>query len=483
MANCKRYAMKIEYIYSLFACLAIGFNGLTFADPNEGARAKQRVAEIFSRQYQVQRLLDIEAALARVQADLNIIPDWAAEELTRKAQVSNVPLDQLKEERARVRHSMVSLLNIWQRSIEGGAEEYMHYGATTVDIFNTAMVLQLYDASAVLLDQLRLLENIMIGLADEYKATPMIGRTLGQHALPITFGKKVSSWLGENRRNIERLKAVRTQIAQSTIMKGAVGSYLGLGDKGMEIERGVARELGLKAPIVSDWHPARDVFADYALTLALISKSYGRIGNELFLLNMTDIGETEEILPETAVGSSTMPHKKNPKVPDKLIHYSRFIPRLAEVILDDVVNSFERDDSSGARVVVEEITKQAASMLEDAFYALSNLTVKTSQMKANLEKTRGLIMTQRLTFALADKIGKTTANPRMHELALLALNTNITLREAIELSPDIAQHFSKKKLDELLDAKTYLGLAVEQVEAVIAYCLEQQQAERQLPNL
>jgi len=178
-----------------------------------------------------------------------------------------------------------------------------------------------------------------------------------------------------------------------------------------------------------------------------------------------------------------MPHKKNPKVPDKLIHYSRFIPRLAEVILDDVVNSFERDDSSGARVVVEEITKQAASMLEDAFYALSNLTVKTSQMKANLEKTRGLIMTQRLTFALADKIGKTTANTRMHELALLALNTNITLREAIELSPDIAQHFSKKKLDELLDAKTYLGLAVEQVEAVIAYCLEQQQAERQLPNL
>jgi adenylosuccinate lyase len=322
------------------------------------------------------------------------------------------------------------------------------------------------------------LENIMIALADEHKATPMMGRTLGQHALPITFGKKVSTWLGENRRNIERLKFVRSQIAQSTIMKGAVGSYLGLGEQGMEIEREVARELGLNTPFVSDWHPARDVLADYALTLALISKSYGRIGNELFLLQMTDIGETQEILPKTAVGSSTMPHKKNPKAPEKLIQYSRVIPRLAEVILDDVVNIFERDETGATSKVVAEITIQAAAMLEDATYLLGNLRVDTKAMKANLGKTRGLIMAQRITFALADKIGKTTANARMHELALLALSKNISLREAIERSSDISPYFSAEQLDQLFDATTYLGLAVQQVEAVITYCQAQQKGEQ-----
>lgn len=470
--------MKFKCVYPFITGLTLAISGLTFAAADEGVLVKQRVTEVFSQQHQIQRLLEVEAALARVQAALDIIPSWAAEELTKKAQTSYIPLNELAAEQARVRHSMVSLLNVWQRSIEGGAEEYMHFGATTADIFTTALVLQLHDASEMLLDQLRVLENIMIGLADEHKATPMMGRTLGQHALPITFGKKVSTWLGENRRNIERLKVVRSQIARSTIMKGAVGSYLGLGEQGMEIEREVARELGLNSPFVSDWHPARDVMADYALTLALISKSYGRIGNELFLLQMTDIGETQEILPKTAVGSSTMPHKKNPKAPEKLILYSRLIPRLAEVILDDVVNTFERDETGGTSKVVEQITIEAAAMLEDATYLLGNLRVDAGAMNANLGKTHGLIMAQRITFALADKIGKTTANARMHEIALLALSKNISLRVAIERSPDIAPHFSAEQLDQLLDATTYLGLAVQQVEAVIAYCRAQQQAEQ-----
>lgn len=467
--------MKIQNVYPLIVCLVLASSGVASADQT---RIKQKVIEVFSRQNQVQRLLEIEAALARVQAELAIIPGWAAEELTKKAQASYIPLDKLEAEQKRVRHSMVSLLNIWQLSIEGGAEEYMHYGPTTVDIYNTALVLQLHDASELLLEQLRALENLMIQLAEEHKDTPMMGRTLGQHALPITFGKKVSTWLGENRRNIERLKAVRNQISQSTIIKGAVGSYLGLGDQAMEIERGVARELGLENPLVSDWHPARDVLADYALTLALISKSYGRIGNELFLLNMTDIGEVQEILPKSAVGSSTMPHKKNPKTSEKLIQYSRFIPRLAEVILDDVVNTFERDASAGTRVVIEEITIETASMLDDSAQLLSNLKVRIPVMKANMDKTNGLIMAQRIAFALADKIGKHTANNRMHEVALLALRDEISLREAIEQTPDIAQHFSKHQLDQLLETTTYLGLAVKQVEAVIAYCREQQYAEQ-----
>ena len=132
---------------------------------------------------------------------------------------------------------------------------------------------------------------------------------------PITFGKKMSTWLGENRRNIERLEHVKNKIRQSGILKGAVGSYLGLGENAIKTEALMMQKLGLDEPHKDDWHGIRDVFAEYALTLALVSKSFGRIGNELTLLQMTELGETEEDLGADAVGSSTMPQKKNPRGP------------------------------------------------------------------------------------------------------------------------------------------------------------------------
>lgn len=448
--------------------ILVWFSGTTaLANTSDPAPA---MSAIFSPENETQKVLDIEAALASAQADLGIIPRWAASELKAKASTQYVSQEDLAAEYSVVRHRMVALLNVWQRSLKPEAAEYMHFGATTVDIYDTALALQLAESSQALIIQLRALEEIMMRLAREHKGTVMVGRTLGQHALPITFGKKVSTWLGENRRNIERLKEVRGRILRSAILKGAVGSYVGLGDDGIEVERAFAMHLGLQTPYPDDWHGARDVFAEYAYTLGLISKSYGRIGNELFLMQMTDIGETEEVRSRTAVGSSTMPHKKNPSKSEALIFYSRSIPRTAEIIADDMINVFERDNTSRTNRLFADISIEAEDMLKDAAGLLGNLKVNAAAMSDNLEKTRGMILSQRVTFALADKIGKTTANSRIHELAVEAMAEGISLREAVERSPDLAQYFSDHELSTLFDSSTYIGLAREQVEAVIAYC-------------
>lgn len=437
--------------------------------------ASPSMDSIFAEQERNALVLKVEAALSLAQAEQGIIPQWAADEIAARASLDYLPADALDEEFSRVRHRMVALLNVWGRSL-GEAREYAHFGATTVDFYDTVLVLQLIQAANALEAQLLGIEAVLMQRALEHKATPMIGRTLGQHALPITFGKKLSTWLGENRRHIDRLRTVRTRLGKSAILKGAVGSYLGLGDQGMLVEQRFAEHLGLDTPYAADWHGTRDVFAEYAQVLALISMSWGRIGQELFLLQSTDINETAEWRRASAVGSSTMPHKNNPSRSEALIQYSRSIPRLAEVVLDDVNNMFERDNTSRTNRVLEEISIETAQMLGQAEPLVRQLLVKPDVMLANLAKTRQLIMSQRVAFALAGQIGKQTANDALHELAKQALAENLSLRDVF-LASDLAGLLTPSQLDELLDPTTYLGLAVAQTERVAEQIKAQRLAE------
>ena len=294
----------------------------------------------------------------------------------------------------------------------------------------------------------------------------MPGRTLGQHALPITFGKKTSTWLAENRRNIERLEHVQSKIKKSGILKGAVGSYLGLGDNAIKTESLMMRNLGLDDPSKDDWHGIRDVFAEYALTLAIISKSFGRVGNELTLLQMTEIGETEEYLGNRSVGSSTMPQKKNPRGPGDLIEFSRVIPRLSEIVLDDMINSFERDGQKSDDEL-KMISVESEKMINRAKPLLKELKVNKKKMRENLEITNGLILSQRLTFYLADKIGKDTANDLMHDIAKYALNNNISLKDAALNNKIVNQNITENTLKDILDPETYIGLAADQAQIIV----------------
>ena len=426
----------------------------------------QTIKYIFSTNNTNQLVMDIEAALARAQSSQGIIPEWAANEITAKADVKYMPQVEINKENELVRHRLVSRLNVWKKSLDLGAEEYLHFGATTVDIFDTVLVLQVKQSIDILLESLLDIESQLLALTKNHIDTYMVGRTIGQHALPMTFGKKTSTWLAENRRNIERLKTVEIKINQSVILKGAVGTYLGLGEMAIETEKLMAKELGLSKPYIADWHGIRDVFAEYALTLALISKSFGRIGDELTLLQMTEIGETLENLGFKAIGSSTMPHKKNPRGPGNLINYSRIIPRYAEIILDDMVNSFERDQPR-SDVSIKDISITSELMINTAKKLFEELEVDKEQMRKNLDMTKGLILSQRVTFFLADKIGKDTADKVMHDVSMKALEDNITLKKAIKDDDKISIYFSELELDRLLNPETYIGLAIEQTKLVI----------------
>ena len=424
------------------------------------------IAYIYSYDNTNQIVMNIEAALARAQASQGIIPEWAAEEITKKAEVRYMPKTEIDAENEFVRHRLVSRLNVWKRSLDNGAEEYLHYGATTVDIFDTVLVLQIKASLGILIDDLIEIENLLLKLTKDNIQTYMAGRTIGQHALPITFGKKTSTWLAENRRNIERLKAVEEKINRSVILKGAVGTYLGLGPKGIETELLMSQELGLGTPYIADWHGVRDVFAEYALTLALISKSFGRIGDELTLLQMTEIGETLENLGFKAIGSSTMPHKKNPRGPGNLVNFSRIIPRQSEIILDDMVNSFERDQPRSDETL-KDISITAELMTNTAIRLLNELEVNKDVMRKNLNITNGLILSQRVTYFLADIIGKDTAESMIHDIAMKAITENISLSDAIKNDKIASQYFTDQDLKNLLDPETYIGLAIEQVEIII----------------
>ena len=410
--------------------------------------------------------MDVEVALAEAQSELEIIPLWAAKEISSKANIKYLSQKDIDEEHKLVRHTLVARLNVWKRSIDAEAAEYLHYGATTVDIWDTVLVLQIKDSIDLLIDDLLEIEDYLLNLTKDNLNTYMPGRTLGQHALPITFGKKTSTWLAENRRNIERLQHVQSKINKSGILKGAVGSYLGLGDMAIETESLMMQKLGLDEPSKDDWHGIRDVFAEYALTLAIVSKSFGRIGNELTLLQMTEIGETEEYLGSKSVGSSTMPQKKNPRGPGDLIEYSRVIPRLSEIVLDDMVNSFERDGQKSDDEL-RLISIESEKMIDRAKPLLKELKVNKYKMRENLYITNGLILSQRLTFYLADKIGKDTANDLMHDVAKYALENNISLEEAALANKTIQENITKEALSNILNPETYIGLAVHQAQLII----------------
>jgi len=428
--------------------------------------SEDTVSDIFKPNYKNQLFMDVEVALAEAQSELEIIPLWAAKEISSKANIKYLSQKDIDEEHKLVRHNLVARLNVWKRSIDAEAAEYLHYGATTVDIWDTVLVLQIKDSIDLLIDDLLEIEDYLLTLTKDNLNTYMPGRTLGQHALPITFGKKTSTWLAENRRNIERLQHVQSKINKSGILKGAVGSYLGLGDMAIETESLMMQKLGLDEPSKDDWHGIRDVFAEYALTLAIISKSFGRIGNELTLLQMTEIGETEEYLGSRSVGSSTMPQKKNPRGPGDLIEYSRVIPRLSEIVLDDMVNSFERDGQKSDDEL-RLISIESEKMIDRAKPLLKELKVNKYKMRENLDITNGLILSQRLTFYLADKIGKDTANDLMHDVAKYALENNISLEEAALANKTIQENITKEALSNILNPETYIGLAVDQAQLII----------------
>lgn len=425
------------------------------------------VANVFGYEARTQTVLDVEAAMARAQAAEGDIPRAVADEITAAARAELIPQDRFDAEYDRVNHRMVALLNVWQESLSDQADQYVHFGATTVDIYGTATMVQLDRVIASLDACLALNIATMSDLAKAHARTPMIGRTLGQHAQPITFGKKVSTWIAEYRRHRQRLTELRKRVRRSAILKGAVGDYSGLGPNAVAVEQRFAQELGFEPPYAADWNGTRDVIAEYGLVLGLVAKSNQRIGQEILLLQSTDIAEVRERLPAGTVGSSSMPHKRNPRLPERLIHSGRTIPRLAEVLSDDIVNLYERDNTSRLTPVIESVSTQSMRALRTLSQLLESLEIDAERMGRNIGATRGFAMSQRVAFALAQSMPRAEAEALVKQVISDALEMDRSFAEALAADPRVARHLTGDAIADLLDWKRIEQPALDQIERTL----------------
>ena len=427
------------------------------------AQEPRTMTELFSAASTQQMLMRMEVALAKVQARHGIIPAEAAAEIERTANVQMVTPAAVAEERRKVGHPLVALLNVWAKVAQKGAGEWIHYGATTADIYDTVQVMQARQAARMLIADLKRAEESMLKLAETHRATPMIGRTVGRHALPITFGLKVSVWLAENRRDIERLQGWLAR-TNAGMVSGAVGSYAALGPKAFQVEAEVSKALGLGEPWPADWKGSKDMFAEYGALLAITAKTWGKIGQEIFLLQGDDFRELEEA--SLAVGSSTMPHKVNPAHSRTVVQYSRVVPHQAEVLLDWMVSIHERDQISNADAIGE-ISVSADRLAKAAAQMMESVRVLPENMRRNLGRTNGLIMAEQAMFLLGEKIGKHTAHEEVRIAARAAWEKGTTLEAELAARPGVAKYVTAD-FRKQLEPAAYLGLAPESVDRTVA---------------
>ncbi len=437
-----------------------------------GLFGSQRMHALFEDRALLQRWLDYEAALARAQASLGLVPAAAAAEITRQARAEFYDLDSIREGIERTVHPLVPL--IWQLSerCEGDAGRWVHWGATTQDVMDTAIVLQLRDALALLDETAAALTQVLAGLARRYRATPMAGRTHGQQALPVTFGFKVAGWLAELERNRRRMAQARENVMVGQF-GGAVGTLAGMAEGEVDaiaVQCALMTELGLAvAPIA--WHSSRDNVVECAVVMGMSGALCGRIAKEVIELQKTEFGELEEPHTPGKVGSSTMPQKRNPMLCESILTLARLMKAQVATALDTLLlNEHERDWSAVQMewAWVPELSVMCHGALELMLRVLDGLQVNEMRMRQNLDLTDGLLLAERVMFALAQQIGRQRAHDVVHACAMAAFEQERPFGDLLAADPLIAQHLTPARIKELLDPTGYTGLATHFVDQVLA---------------
>lgn len=428
----------------------------------------EEMRQVFSDENRVQKWYDVEAALAREQAALGIVPQEAAEEIAGRAHVEDVDLASIATEMATAKHPLVPALRALQRLCKPDLGEWLHYGPTTQDILDTGMALQLRQAHGIVLRDLRAVGRALYALAEKHRATPMVGRTHGVQALPITFGHKCAIWLREVSRHHQRLAQAEKRVFVGGLV-GAVGTMASFGPKAVELEAGVMRRLGLDQADIS-WQPARDRFAEYAGILGLVAATLTKIASEVFNLQRNEVDEVEEPFNAGKVGSSTMPHKRNPAVCETMITVGRTLRYNVAIMQEAMVQVHERDSAIWKMEwkALPEICLGVGLLLSLGNYVLENLVVNADKMRANLDLLGGLLLSERVMFHLAEKLGKQTAHELVYEAAMHAQEQGTTLEAALARDPRLKGALSGNELGALLDPTTYVGLAPELVDRALA---------------
>jgi len=423
--------------------------------------------DIFSDTALVARYVEVDVALAKAEARAGVIPSEAAAEIAKRADAASLDVELLRKETDLVGYPILPVVHQLVRQC-GEAGRYVHWGATTQDIMDTAVVLQMRDALKIVGDDIAALRSILTDLAKKHRDTAMAGRTHLQQALPVTFGYKVAIWLAMFDRHATRLDELKPRVLVGQFA-GAAGTLASLGDKGFAVQEALCDGLKLGVP-ASSWHVARDGFAEVINFLALVTGTLGKIALDVMIMASTEFAEVYEPFVKGRGASSTMPQKRNPISSELMLAASKAVRQHAGLMLDAMVQDFERATGPwhAEWVAIPESFVLTAGALHQARFALGGLIIDAARMKQNLDMSKGLIVAEAVMMQMAPHIGRQQAHDIVYGACRVVNEQGGTLAEALNAMPEVTKHFDKAAIARMTDPANYVGLAPQMVDRAIA---------------
>src|SRR4030067_2736554 len=432
-----------------------------------GRYGTTEMLEVFEEEARVQKLLDVEAALAWAHAEVGNIPRKDAEKIVRMSSLRYVKLARVKAIEKEIKHDVAALVRALS-DVCGSSGAYVHLGATSYDIVDTANALQLKDAVEIIEKKLACIRRVLQEKTGKYKGTVMMGRTHGQHALPITLGFKFAVWTCEISRHIQRLRDCKDRVLVGK-MSGAVGTQAGLGEQAARIQELVMKRLGINAAEISTQIVQRDRYAEFVCLLAIIASSLDNFATEIRELQRPEIGELfESFEAEKQVGSSTMPHKRNPEICERVCGLARVVRSLTIPALEDVGTWHERDltQSSAERFIFPEACILVDYMLFLMSNVVANLRVDEQRMLRNIDLSQGRAMSEAVMMALTRKgVNRQEDHELLRKLTIKSELEKRHFKEVLLEDKFVHGKLSEKEIDKALNPKNYLGTAVKQAES------------------
>jgi 3-carboxy-cis,cis-muconate cycloisomerase len=412
------------------------------------------------------RYTEVEVALARAQGKLGVIPAQAAKDIASKCDASRLDLDRLRKETETVGYPILPLVRQLAAQC-GEAGRYLHWGATTQDIMDSAVVLQVRDALALVENDLDAVRQVLAKQAKQYRDTPMAGRTHLQQALPITFGYKLAIWLAMLDRHAERLQQLKPRVLVGQFA-GAAGTLASLGDKGMAVQKALCDELKLAQPVAT-WHAARDGLAEAVNFLGLVTGSLGKVAFDVMLMASTEVAEVSEPFVQGRGASSTMPQKRNPISSELILAAAKAVRQHAGLMLDALVQDYERATGPwhAEWIALPEAFILAGGALNQAKFMLAGLIVDEARMRKNLDMTHGLIVAEAVMMGLAPHMGRNEAHDVVYDACRAVAEKGGSLADALAKVPEVTKHLDRKAIERLTDPSNYLGAAREMVDRVV----------------
>ncbi|MEW6254906.1 MAG: 3-carboxy-cis,cis-muconate cycloisomerase [Pseudomonadota bacterium] len=423
---------------------------------------------VFADEALVARYLEVEAALARAQGRLGVIPADAARHIDATCRALTVDFERLRQETEIVGYPILPLVHQLAEAA-GTAGRYVHWGATTQDIMDTASVLQLRAALEMVEQDLEAVRDLLRDMARTHRDTPMAGRTHLQQALPVTFGYKAAVWLSGVERHLERIAQARPRILVGSF-SGAAGTLASVGEGGLEMQRLFCEELGLGQPAIT-WHVARDGFAEAATLLGLITGTLAKIATDVMLMASTEFGEVSEPFVPGRGASSTMPQKRNPISSELMLAAAKAVRQHVATMLDGMIHDFERATGPWhvEWIALPECFLLSAASLAHARFMLSGLVVHEERMRRNLGLTGGLIVAEAVMMAAAPHLGRQHAHDVVYAACRAAIEQGGTLAEHLADIPDIVAALGGVAgIEARCDPANYLGLCGAMVDRILA---------------